>query len=178
MPAAAGGMPMALRRAPSAIDPGPLGGRPFGFVEVVQPVLDRHCVRCHSGEKPKGGIDLTRAPHKGFTKSYWALCGDTAGAWSERRTKPDLDANDLVPRYWQRNQIQITPPDDVRAARQSRLVRMLTVPPGHQGVKLPSDDLRRLAAWIDLNAIFYGVYDAPSQARQLVGDPVPMPAIR
>ena len=131
----------------------------------------------HAGEKPKGGIDLTRTPDRGFTKSYGSLCGGP-DAWRERHAKPELDANDLVPRYWQRNQIQITPPDDLRAARQSRLIRMLTAPPGHQGVKLPSDDLRRLAAWIDLNAIFYGVYDAPSQARQLAGDPVPMPEIR
>ncbi|MBM4153426.1 MAG: hypothetical protein FJ221_00130 [Lentisphaerae bacterium] len=174
LPSAAGGAPMAMRRAPSTIEPGLLGGRPFGFVEVVQPVLDRHCIRCHAGEKPKGGIDLTRAPDRGFTRSYWALCGDAAG----RPTRPEADAGDLVPRYRQRNQIQITPPDDLRAARQSRLIRMLAAASGHQGVKVPPDDLRRLAAWIDLNAIFYGVYDAPSQARQVAGDPVPMPDIR
>ena len=55
----------ALRRAPSAIDPGPLGGRPFSYVEVVQPVLDRHCVKCHGGEKPDGGIDLTGRAARG-----------------------------------------------------------------------------------------------------------------
>jgi len=63
------------------------------------------------------------------------------------RNQPELDANDLVPRYRMHNQIQITPPDDIR----------------------------RLAAWIDLNAIFYGSYDPELQAAQLAGKAIPMP---
>ncbi|MBM3861329.1 MAG: hypothetical protein FJ395_17010 [Verrucomicrobia bacterium] len=168
--------PLAMRRPPSNIEPGPLGGRPFSFVEVVQPVLDRHCVKCHSGAKSKGKSDLTGTPEKGFTRSYWSLCG--SNAWQERRLKPELDAQDLVPRYWMRNQIQITPPDDIRSARRSRLMRMLLDPPGHNNVKLSDDDIRRLAAWIDCNAIFYGVYDSDGQAKQLAGQPVAMPEIQ
>lgn len=171
--------PLAMRRAASPIDPGPLGGRPFSYVEVVQPVLDRHCVSCHGGDaQPKSELDLTGAPHNGFTRSYWSLCGDTASTWRERRTNPDLDAQDLVPRYWQRNQIQITPPDDIRSARRSRLMRLLLEPPGHHAVALESDEIRRLAAWIDLNAIFYGVYDPAEQAKQLAGQAVDMPEIQ
>jgi hypothetical protein len=49
---------------------------------------------------------------------------------------------------------------------------------GHENVELSPDEIRRLAAWIDLNAIFYGVYDAEGQARQLAGKPVPMPEIQ
>lgn len=173
----AGGVSLAMKRPPSEISPGPLGGRPFGFAEMVQPVLDRHCTGCHSGPKPASGLDLTGAPLKGFTRSYWALCGDTAEAWSARRTQPELDSTDLVPRYWQRNQIQVTPADDLRSSGRSRLIRMLTAQPGHHRVKLRDDDVRRLAAWIDLNAIFYGVYEPDAQALQLRGEPVPMPAI-
>ena len=169
--------PLALRRPPSTIEPGPLGGRPFSFVEVVQPVLDRHCVACHSGVTPKGKRDLTATPEKGFTRSYWSLCGN-ADSWKDRRLKPELDAQDLVPRYSQRNQIQITPPDDIRSARRSRLMRMLLDAPGHNKVKLSDDDIRRLAAWIDCNAIFYGVYDSAKQAKQLTGQPVAMPDIQ
>ena len=36
---------MAMRRPPSAIDPGPLGGQPFSYPRFVQPVLDRQCPR-------------------------------------------------------------------------------------------------------------------------------------
>jgi len=172
-----GNVPLAMRRPPSAIEPGPLGGRPFSFVEVVQPVLDRHCIKCHSGEKPKGGRDLGGKPHRGFTRSYWSLCGG-AGPWQARRNNPELDAKDLVPRYWMRNQIQVTPADDVRSARRSRLVRMFTADKPHSDVKLTDDDIRRLAAWIDLNAIFYGVYDPGEQARQLRGEIVAMPSVQ
>ena len=170
--------PLAMGRAPSEIEPGFLGGRPFSFVEVVQPVLDGHCVRCHGNEKPGGGLDLTGDTDRGFTRSYWALCGDTAGLWQERRNHPERDAEDLVPRYWQRNQIQITPADDIRGAWRSRLVRMLIDPPGHYGVELPDQDLRRLAAWIDMNAIFYGVYDPAEQEKQRHGRVVAMPEIQ
>jgi hypothetical protein len=40
------------------------------------------------------------------------------------------------------------------------------------------DDFRRLAAWIDLNAIFYGVNAPEDQARQLRGEPIAMPEIQ
>ncbi len=170
--------PLAMQRPPSEIDPGELGGRPFSFVEVVQPVLDRHCIKCHGGEKPKAGIVLTAEPHKGFTRSYWSLCGNTAGTWQQRRTRPELDAKDLVPRYWMRNQIQITPSDDIRGARRSRLLRMFTAAKPHSDVRLSENDIRRLAAWIDLNAIFYGVYDPGEQAKQLRGEIVAMPEIQ
>jgi mono/diheme cytochrome c family protein len=31
------------------------------FAERVKPIFERHCVSCHSGERPKGGLDLTVA---------------------------------------------------------------------------------------------------------------------
>ncbi|MCC6353021.1 MAG: hypothetical protein IT577_03990 [Verrucomicrobiae bacterium] len=168
---------LAMGRPPSRIEPGTLGGRPFSFVEIVQPVLDRHCVSCHGGQKTEAKIDLTGQPTNGFTRSYWTLCG-SADSWHDRRSQPERDAEDLVPRYRQRNQIQITPPDDIRSARRSRLMRHLLEGDGHQDVKLSDDDVRRIAAWIDLNAIFYGSYDPGQQAAQLAGQPIPMPEIQ
>ena len=87
-----------------------------------------------------------------------------------------MAAEHLVPRFVQRNQIQITPPGGAYGARGSRLMKLLLE--GHEEVKLSADEIRRLAAWIDLNAIFYGVYDAENQARQLAGQRVAMPAIQ
>jgi len=168
------GRVLALRRGPSRIAPGPFGGRPFSFVRVVQPVLDRHCVKCHSGTKPKKGIDLTSAAHKGFTRSYWSLCGDRN--FSGRGTNPKNAAEALVPRFGARNQVQITPPGGMYGALGSRLIKMLRK--GHNKVKLTPDELRRLALWIDCNAIFYGVYDPAEQAKQLRGQPVAMPEIQ
>jgi hypothetical protein len=167
--------PLAARRRPSRIDLGRWGGRPFGFVEVVQPVLDQHCVRCHGGEQTAADLDLSGVPHQGFTRSYWALSGPP-GAWKSRGFDPALNETHLVPRFVQRNQIQITPAGGQYGARGSRLMKLLL--DGHEGVQLSADEIRRLATWIDLNAVFYGVYDTVGQARQLAGEQVEMPEIQ
>jgi hypothetical protein len=148
---------MALKRPPSQIDPGQLGGRPFSYVEVVQPVLDKQCVRCHGGEKTDGGLDLRGTPEGAFTHSYIALCGDEA----------------RVPRFKARNQIQVTSPGGGKMALGSGLMKLLRE--GHEDVQLAPQELRRLAAWLDLNAIFYGTNVPESQARQLRGEIVAMP---
>jgi hypothetical protein len=166
---------LALRRLASRIDPGELGGRPFGFVEVVQPILDRQCVRCHGGEKIESGVDLRGTPQRGFSRSYWALCGDPAHGKSQH-FGPAMAESRLVPRFAQRNQIQTTLPGGQNGARGSRLVKLLLG--RHEGVKLSSGEIRGIAAWIDLNAIFYGVYEPKEQARQLAGERVPMPVIQ
>jgi len=179
----------ALRRAPSPIERGELGGEPFSFVRVVQPVLDKHCVKCHGGEpqlplapplakRGKGGVDkeldLRGTPHKGFTVSYWALCGDRDFSGGGTNAKNAAEA--LVPRFGMRNQIEVTPPGGAYGARGSRLMKLLAVE--HEGVRLSPSELQRLAAWIDLNAIFYGVSRFEDQALQLRGEAVPMPEVQ
>ena len=164
----------ALRRPPSRIEPGALGGRPFSYVEVVQPVLDKHCVECHGEQDPDGGLDLSGRPHERFTRSYVSLLGDV-DFW-HLGTNPENAARALVPRFGGRNQIQITPPGGAYGALGSRLIQLLRV--GHEEVQLAPDELRRLAAWIDLNATFYGVNLPEAQARQLRGEVVPMPEIQ
>jgi len=166
---------MAMQRPPSKIEPGPLGGRPFSYVEMVQPVWDKHCVECHApGKKQSGGIDLTGTPSRGFTQSYWALCG--RDNFNGGGTNPQNAAKALVPRFGARNQVQVTLPGGMYGARGSRLIKLLR--DGHENAKLGAEDLRRIAAWIDCNAIFYGVNLPEDQARQLRGESVPMPAIQ
>jgi len=63
----------ALTRPPSRIRPGPDGSKPFSYPLLVQPVLDRHCLRCHSGRKPPRGIVLTGQPQGHYTASYNVL---------------------------------------------------------------------------------------------------------
>ncbi len=172
-----GDVPQALLRSASTIDSGELGGRPFSFVEVVQPLLDAHCVRCHGGEKTEGKTDLSGTPHAGFTKSYWSLCKGPMD-WHAFQTDPQTVQSELVPRFAQRNQIQVTPPGGQYGARGSRLMRLIGREGEHYDVKLSRKERRALATWIDLNAIFYGVYDPQDQARQLRGERVAMPEIQ
>ena len=165
---------VASRRPPSRIDPGSLGGRPFSFMRVVQPVLDSHCVECHGGERVEGDIDLTGVPERGFTTSYWSLCGDRD--FTGRGTNAKNAAAAFVPRFGARNTIQTTPPGGKYGARGSRLMALLRE--GHYDAQLTDDDLRRLAAWIDCNAVFYGSYHAAGRASELRGEVIGMPEIQ
>jgi len=47
---------MALRRAPSRIEP--IAGVPdvFDFPRDIQPILDKHCLKCHDYDKRSGGV--------------------------------------------------------------------------------------------------------------------------
>jgi len=66
-------VPMALKKAPSMPGPQPgekTGQRPIHYATDVQPVLDKHCVNCHSGDEPKGGLVLTGEETTHFSMSY------------------------------------------------------------------------------------------------------------
>ena len=47
-------IPLALRREPLDPVPPSWGERPISFLRDIQPILDRHCVGCHSGLSPAG----------------------------------------------------------------------------------------------------------------------------
>jgi hypothetical protein len=49
------------------------GQRPLHYETDVQPVFDTHCVRCHSGEAPKGKLSLSGERTRLFNVSYESL---------------------------------------------------------------------------------------------------------
>jgi hypothetical protein len=57
-PPVAGNVLLALQHAPSRIEP--ISGVPdvFDFPRDIQPILDRHCVKCHDFSNPSGGVVL------------------------------------------------------------------------------------------------------------------------
>ena len=57
---------LARQRPPSAITPGPDGSKPLSYPILVQSVLDKRCVECHSGTEPDGGVALTGEPAGAF----------------------------------------------------------------------------------------------------------------
>jgi mono/diheme cytochrome c family protein len=156
------------------LQPESFGTTPFGYARTVQPVLDQHCIRCHGGEKPAMGLDLTGTPHQGFSRSYWSLCGGVN--FQGGGTNPDNAGKALVPRFGARNRVQITPPGGMYGARGSRLLTMLDK--GHNKVQLSPEEFRLLATWIDLNAVFYGTTDETEQAAQLRGEDIAPPAVQ
>jgi hypothetical protein len=149
---------LAQLRNPSTIAAGPDGSKPLSYPLLVQPVLEKHCVKCHSGADAGGGIVLTGTPEGSFSASYNALAPRVSfsewkgspGANSEPQTKPD-----------------------VFGARASPLMALLMQ--GHKGVELSDDDLERLATWMDANALFYGTFDPHDQQRQQQGERIAPP---
>jgi len=149
----------AMQRAPSQITPGPDGSKPLSYPILVQPVLDRYCISCHTeiAADENGGIVLTGAPEGHYTRSYNALVSRVAWtAWG-------------LP---EGNHEPMTEPDRF-GARASALVKLLEE--GHYDVKLSTDDWNRINTWIDANALFYGTFKPEDQQRQQCGERIEGP---
>ena len=136
----------AMTRAPSRLTPGPEGSWPLSYARLVQPVLDKNCVKCHApGGKAEAlkKLDLTPA------KSYDALI--KAGS-------PSL--NDLARRDYGGGYSRV----GAGIAASSPIVAMLRK--GHNDLKLTPDDFARLITWMDTYAQTQGQF-SPEQERAL-----------
>jgi hypothetical protein len=136
---------VALRREPDMLAPQPgekSGARPLSYIDDVQPVLDRHCVKCHSNEKPEGKINLSADLTERFNRSYETLMN-----WNSfpviRENHPKAGNNHVLPPY-------------SLGSHASKLVKLLDK--GHYEVKMPLEDWIRLTTWIDSNGQYYGTY--------------------
>ena len=148
--------PMALRRPPSTIQPGPEGSNPFNYARLVQPVLDHHCVRCHEEKK---AIDLSGRPGGLFTRSYNTLAAKYGFYFhvSNGSIKTGIHGG-----------VRVIP--GKFGARAAPLLRYLEG--DHYGVKLPPEDFRRIVLWLDCNSEFLGAYErAADQVRGALVEP-------
>jgi hypothetical protein len=147
--------PLALRRPPSAIAPDVEGSRPFNYVRLVQPVLDRQCVACH---REKKALDLSGTIEKnGFTRSYANLAGRYGFYFDVTNGSINSGVHGGA-----------RTPAGQFGARAAPLMKYLDEK--HYGVKLAAEDFHRIALWLDCNSEFLGAYeDAAAQAR---GEPV------
>jgi hypothetical protein len=169
----------AMKRPAAELTPTPESGRPYGFVENVQPIFDATCVRCHNDQEAKAGLNLSRTPTgaNGYTASYQTLCYAKGADGKEIRRLSKKTGQPLVTCFPLRNQIQVTPEGGADGARGSGLIQALKA--GKADMRLTAEELRRIATWIDLNAVFYGVYEPEAHlALQREGKPVPMPQIQ
>ena len=143
----------ALRR--SARKPVPMEGVDpsvgFSFVQSIQPIFDKHCTGCHTGETAEHPFSLLDKPvvrsGKSFSESYLNLTRNG------RR-------NEIV--YWM--DVQSAPPmlpPYYAGAVRSKLVSMFDEgnrSEPHKDVVLSDNERRRLALWIDLLVPFGGCY--------------------
>jgi hypothetical protein len=137
-PSGAAAVPMALKRAPSRIEP--FAGRPdvLDFRRDVQPVLDKHCVTCHSYEDPQGRVVLTDDLGVRWSISYYTLLA----------TGQVADG---------RNGLGNQKPRTIGSAA-SKL--MSKIDGSHYEVTLTGDEWRTVWLWLESGAPYAGTYAA------------------
>ena len=149
--------PIAMRKSPVKLTPEfPEATRPLTFPRLIQPVLDKHCVKCHAKEKKACDLSGKKISELGWSESYWSLApfawalADNGGGACRRHSR-------LLPRGdgWVVNKRSYSVPGKL-GARASKLLALLQK--GHYKVKLPAEDLHRITLWLDANSVFYGAY--------------------
>ena len=141
-------IPMPLPKRPIAMTKKPveltkwMGKEPFkfSFMEHVQPILDRRCVKCHDfDEKDRNKLVLAKDMNPFFNAAYVNL------------------------NHYKIVKLVGGGPADIQQAYSwgshvSRLTQIIEN--GHYGVKLTQKEKEYLYAWMDLNGVYYPVYES------------------
>lgn len=153
----------AFTRPPAELSaqPGDVAPRPLYYPTDVQPILDRHCVRCHDGS-PATPVADASAPRIGNApvKAAPDLRGELTETFN--RSYESLMHGKLVNTIQEWNggnyammHAESVPPYTYGSHR-SRLVEVLRK--GHYEVQLEREEFIRLVTWIDSGAPYYGSY--------------------
>ena len=150
--------PRSAPRLPDPLRP-PDWGEAVGFdyARIVQPVLEAHCVKCHSGINPPAKVDLSGDATDFFNVSYEILARGRKRSGEAEWDSPYVN---WIPTYngMEQNILEVTP--KAWGSPKSRLADLLLN--GHPDtngaprVALRRDETRRLLTWIDLNVPYYG----------------------
>lgn len=175
---------LALGREPSQPKPPPWGDVAIlDYEQLIQPILARHCERCHGENDPAKGLELTavRDP-SGFVQSYRSLFGLKKGmatplgegyreAYAEiPNLQPDEGAlyeavktsvyrpGGLLCLSNHMSGPEVSQPKQF-GSHQSRLVLSLLQAEVHrQEVALSADEWETLVTWVDANAPYHATY--------------------
>ena len=142
-----------LYRAPRNIEPPEWGAGGFDYARVVQPVLDKYCIRCHDPVKCPKGVDLTGGKTDYFNVSYDVLARENWG----RAGSPYVS---WIPTYNGHEQnILINKPLSWGSPK-SKLAEIVlgahVDKDGKPRFTMDAASQRRVLAWIDLNIPYYG----------------------
>jgi len=121
--------------------PGDVGPRTVHYAQDVQPIFNRHCLRCHGSEESKGDLDLTGLLTKLWNGSYENLI--------KKRLISQLNGG-----YGNAN-VRHTPPLAFGSHR-SKLIERIRKAPCKSNIT--REDFIRIVTWIDANAPYYGTH--------------------
>lgn len=148
---------LAVRREPSALAPWLGPPRGFSFNREVQPVLDRHCVRCHAGKGDRQGPSDDAFTALDFRRRPNVRIAANEPAYTTQTPFPPayLELRQFVRAATIESDLHLLTPGEFHAET-TRLVRLLRK--GHHGVALGAEDWSRMVTWIDLNTPAHGTW--------------------
>jgi mono/diheme cytochrome c family protein len=135
---AVGRVVSAMKRPPSQITPVPDVPFTIDYPRDIQPILNKHCIKCHSPEKPKANVILTGDHGPIYSYSYMTLT--TTGPVSDGRNGPGNSK-----------------PRGVGDSA-SPLMKMLDG--SHHKAKLSAAEIAMIRNWIHIGAPYPGTYAA------------------
>jgi hypothetical protein len=175
---------LAFGRKPSQPAPPPWGDQAIlDYETMIQPIMDRHCVRCHGEKEPKAKLDLTasRDPY-GFVQSYRSLFGITRDQPTPLGSGypeafPDIPRRDksesvafkaLQQRIYQPDGllslsshvsgVEITQPRQFGSHRSRLILTLLRDKAHRKDVTLSKSEWETLVTWVDANAPYHSTY--------------------
>jgi len=162
-PRMGGARPLAMRRASEELAAPEWGAGGFSYAQVVQPVLDKHCIKCHSWDRKAGGVELTGDKTDFFNVSYEHLVRKGTGSEYHRGGGQSRYTRWISTYNGQEaNILQIEP--GAWGARASLLGRLLADghpdADGRPRVRLTAAEKHRVYAWMDLNCPYYRSSDS------------------
>ncbi len=128
---------LAMKRAPQRIEP--IAGTPdvFDFPRHIQPIFDKHCVKCHNADKFEGKVDLGGDHTPLYSVSYWTI------------NKHKLVADGRNQPYGNRA---------VRSIGSSASKLMEFIDGSHYDAKLSERERQFIRLWIETSATYPGTY--------------------
>ncbi|MDP6046547.1 MAG: DUF1080 domain-containing protein [Phycisphaerae bacterium] len=136
-----------MSKPPDRITPPLWGAGPVDYVKQVQPVLDKHCVKCHSGATPAKGIDLSGDKTQFYSMSYQSLVFKGYVAYYYINPGPTGNFPAFGTGSWVSKLTKIIESKHRSTSKDHKLVDV--------------DDTgrRRIYAWIDANVPYYSTWD-------------------
>jgi hypothetical protein len=137
--------------------------RGFSYPTEIQPILDKHCTKCHEAGGTAANYLLTGEPvyyehaQRNWARSYLTLTGTPAKRYEPHQERGE--ANEIV--NWISNSSEpIMIPPQYGGSTKSKLLSINDPKesPCPARIQLSREELDKLAAWIDLVVPFCGHY--------------------
>jgi hypothetical protein len=109
------------------------------YQKVIQPIWDKYCLKCHSGSRPKGGVDMTGGRTRYFCVSYDNLIEREV---VEYHNVFALDHDENTPKTLGSYVSRISQKMDAK----------------HCKKQVSAAEKMRVYAWIDANVPYYSTY--------------------